>query len=54
MVRSVAGSAKMDGQANAVILRICRRAELSERRWHTLWHSFGTHAALFGVCIGSA
>ena len=28
-----------------MILRICRRAGLPEKRWHTL----GTHAALFGV-----
>ena len=38
-----------DGQANASILRICRRAELSLKRWHTLRHTFGTHAALCGV-----
>jgi integrase len=49
VVRNVDGSAKTDGQANAVILRICRRAGLPEKRWHTLRHSFGTHAALFGV-----
>jgi hypothetical protein len=29
--------------------RICRRAQLPERGWHTLRHTFGTHAALFGV-----
>ena len=28
---------------------ICRRARLPEKRWHTLRHAFGTHAALFGV-----
>ena len=49
VVRNVDGSAKTDGQANAVILRICRRAGLPDKRWHTLRHSFGTHAALFGV-----
>src|SRR5215470_4713697 len=49
VVRNVDGSAKTDGQANAVILRICRRAGLPEKRWHTLRHCFGTHAALFGV-----
>ncbi len=42
------GSAKTDGQANCVILRICRRAGLPARHWHTLRHAFGTHAALFG------
>ena len=26
-----------------------QRAGLPERRWHTLRHTFGTHAALFGV-----
>jgi integrase len=49
VVRNLDGSQKTDGQANAVILRICRRAGLPERRWHTLRHSLGTHAALFGV-----
>jgi integrase len=49
VVRNRDGSAKTDGQANAVILRICRRAGLPEKRWHTLRHTFGTHAALFGV-----
>ncbi|MBK7534484.1 MAG: site-specific integrase [Myxococcales bacterium] len=49
VVRNLDGSAKTDGQSNAVILRICRRAALPEKRWHTLRHTFGTHAALFGV-----
>jgi integrase len=49
VVRNLDGSAKSDGQANAAILRICRRAGLPEKRWHTLRHTFGTHAALFGV-----
>lgn len=49
VVRNLDGSQKTDGQANAVILRICRRAGLPEKRWHTLRHTFGTHAALFGV-----
>jgi integrase len=49
VVRNLDGSQKTDGQANAVILRICRRAGLPEKRWHTLRHAFGTHAALFGV-----
>jgi hypothetical protein len=49
VVRNLDGSAKSDGQANAAILRICRRAQLPEKRWHTLRHTFGTHAALFGV-----
>ena len=29
--------------------RICRKAGLPVRYWHTLRHSLGTHAALFGV-----
>jgi len=29
--------------------RICRRAGLPVRSFHTLRHTFGTHAALFGV-----
>jgi integrase len=49
VVRNLDGSAKTDGQANASILRICRRAGLPMKRWHTLRHTFGTHAALFGV-----
>jgi integrase len=49
VVRNLDGSQKTDGQANAVILRICRRAGLPVKRWHTLRHTFGTHAALFGV-----
>jgi len=49
VVRNLDGSQKTDGQANAVILRIYRRAGLPQKRWHTLRHTFGTHAALFGV-----
>jgi integrase len=52
VVRNRDGSAKTDGQANAAILRICRRAGLPEKRWHTLRHAFGTHAALFGSIRG--
>jgi integrase len=36
VVRNLDGSQKTDGQANAVILRICCRAGLPEKRWHTL------------------
>ncbi len=49
MMRNLDGSQKTDGHANAVIVRICRLAGLPEKRWHTLRHCFGTHAALFGV-----
>jgi len=43
------GTGKTDTQAVRAIERICRRAGLPVRLWHTLRHSFGTHAALFGV-----
>ena len=49
VVRDLDGTAKTDSQANCAIERICRRARLLIRYWHTLRHSFGTHAALFGV-----
>jgi len=49
VVRNVDGEAKTDGQADAAIKRVCRRAGLPGRGWHTLRHTFGTHAALFGV-----
>ncbi len=49
VVRNLDGEAKGDGQASWVMSRICRRAKLPVRYWHTLRHSFGTHAALFGV-----
>lgn len=49
VVRNSDGSAKTDGQADAAMQRICRRAGLPVRYWHILRHTFGTHAALFGV-----
>jgi integrase len=49
VVRSLDGSAKSDSEARRAIERICRRAGLPVRQWHTLRHTFGTHAALFGV-----
>jgi integrase len=49
VVRNLDGSAKTDDQADKAIGRICRRAGLPVRLFHTLRHSFGTHAALFGV-----
>ncbi len=49
VVRNFDGKAKGDGQASWVIGRICRRAGLPVRYWHILRHTFGTHAALFGV-----
>lgn len=49
VVRNLDGSAKNDGQADMAIARVCRRAGLPVRLFHTLRHTFGTHAALFGV-----
>ena len=49
VVRSFDGNAKRDGETCHAIERICRRAGLPVRYWHTLRHSFGTHAAMFGV-----
>jgi integrase len=49
VIRNVDGSPKTDGQADHAIKRICRKAGLPWRGWHTLRHCFGTHAALFGV-----
>jgi integrase len=49
VVRDLDGTAKTDSQAVSAIERICRRAKLPVRQWHTLRHTFGTHAALFGV-----
>jgi integrase len=47
--RSLNGNAKTDSEARRAIERICRRAGLPVHQWHTLRHSYGTHAALFGV-----
>jgi integrase len=49
VVRSLDGKAKTDRQASQAMERICRKAGLPQRGWHHLRHSFGTHAALFGV-----
>jgi len=49
VVRNLDGTPKRDGDADHAIARICRRAGLPVRYWHTLRHSLGTHAALFGV-----
>ncbi len=43
------GSPLTDGQTSSEICRVFRRAGLPERGWHSLRHSFGTHAALLGV-----
>lgn len=50
VIRNIAGRAKSDeSKLKYLSYKICRVAELPERGWHTLRHTFGTHAALFGV-----
>ena len=51
VVRDLDGTPKTDGQTSKAIYRIYERAKVPERfgAWHVLRHSFGTHAALFGV-----
>ena len=50
VVRNLAGQAKHDeNQVKNLSYRVCRKAGLPERGWHTLRHSLGTHAALLGV-----
>ena len=50
VVRNLAGQAINDeNQIKNLFYRVCRRAGLPERGWHSLRHTFGTHAALFGV-----
>jgi integrase len=49
VIRNFDGSAMTDGQADAAIHRVCRLAGLPVHAWHMLRHTFGTHAALFGV-----
>ncbi len=49
VVRNLDGTAKTDGQCCKAIYRICRRAGLPDHGWHTLRHSFGTHAAMLGL-----
>src|SRR5262249_53912289 len=48
--RDLAGQAKNDeNQIKNMMYRICRLSGLPERGWHSLRHTFGTHAAMFGV-----
>jgi len=49
VVRNLDGTAMKDGQSSHALRRILRLAGLPERGWHSLRHSFGTHAALVGV-----
>jgi integrase len=49
VLRSRFGTALHDTCAERASRRFCRLAGLPGRGWHALRHSFGTHAALFGV-----
>jgi len=49
VLRRPDGSPKTDNDADTAIRRICRRVGLPVRYFHVLRHSYGTHAALFGV-----
>src|SRR5678815_4162773 len=49
VVRNLDGSQKTDSEASYAIDRICRKAGLPVHYWHRMRHSYGTHAALFGV-----
>jgi integrase len=50
VVRDVAGEPLTDSTADKLMRRhLCPAAELAPNGWHVLRHSFGTHAALFGV-----
>jgi integrase len=49
VVRNTDGTPMRDAQTSHAIYRVCRRAALPEVGWHTLRHTFGTHAARFGV-----
>ncbi len=50
VIRDLAGHAKNDeNQIKNLSYALCRAARLPERGWHSLRHTFGTHAALFGV-----
>ena len=49
VARNTDGSPLRDGQTTHAMPRVCRKAGLDERGWHTMRRSFATHAALFGV-----
>jgi integrase len=49
VVRNLDGTAMSDNQTKYHCYRICRAAGLPEQGWHTLRHSYGTHAAMFGA-----
>ena len=48
--RGETGRAKcQENVVKRLMERLCRKAGLPEQGWHRLRHSFGTHAAMFGV-----
>ncbi len=47
--RIEAHTAFRDAQTSHATYRVCEAAELPRRGWHVLRHSYGTHAARFGV-----
>ncbi len=50
VIRDLVGHAKHnENQIKILSYRVCRKAGLPERGWHTLRHTFGTHAAMLGV-----
>ena len=49
VVRNLDGSPMSGARTSHETYRICRKAKLPERGWHVLRHTFGTHAARFGV-----
>ena len=50
VIRNLDGQAKSDeNQIKNLAYAVSRKAGLPERSWHTLRHTFGTHAALYGV-----
>jgi integrase len=49
VVRGREGAPVAEAALKHVVYRVCRRAGLPGRSWHSLRHSFATHAARFGV-----
>jgi integrase len=50
VIRNLLGEAKNEeNQIKNLMYRICRKAGLREKGWHTMRHSYATHAAMFGV-----
>jgi hypothetical protein len=50
VIRDLDGQAKNDeNQLKNMMYRLCRLTDLPERGWHQLRHTFGTHAAMFGI-----